>query len=68
MSYYNDSKDPKDHPPEALKQKIDRGELGVKSGKGFYTYPDPEYLQDDFLGPKAVERIARSCRMQEQNR
>jgi len=53
MSYYNDSKDPKDHPPKALKQKIDRGELGVKSGKGFYTYPDPEYLQDDFLNPKA---------------
>ena len=53
MSYYNDSKDPKDHPPKALKQKIDKGELGVKSGKGFYTYPDPEYLQDDFLKPKA---------------
>jgi len=51
MSYYNDSKDPKDHPPEALKQKIDRGELGVKSGKGFYSYPDPEFLRDDFLDP-----------------
>ena len=55
MSYYEDSKDPKDHPPEALKQKIDRGELGVKSGKGFYTYPDPEYLRDDFLGTKAKD-------------
>jgi len=49
MVYYRNSNDPKDHPPEALKQKIDRGELGVKSGRGFYTYPDPEYLQDDFL-------------------
>jgi 3-hydroxybutyryl-CoA dehydrogenase len=49
MVYYRNSKDPKDHPPEALKQKIDRGELGVKSGQGFYSYPDPEYLQDDFL-------------------
>jgi 3-hydroxybutyryl-CoA dehydrogenase len=49
MVYYRNSKDPKDHPPEALKQKIDKGELGVKTGKGFYTYPDPEYLQDDFL-------------------
>jgi len=32
-----------------LKQKIEKGELGVKSGTGFYTYPNPEYLQDDFL-------------------
>jgi 3-hydroxyacyl-CoA dehydrogenase len=30
-------------------KKIDKGELGVKSGKGFYSYPDPEYLQDGFL-------------------
>lgn len=52
MVYYRNSKDPKDHPPEALKQKIDKGELGVKTGKGFYTYPDPEYLQDDFLSTK----------------
>lgn len=51
MVYYTDSKDPKDIPPEALKQKIANGELGVKSGKGFYTYPDPEYLAPDFLNP-----------------
>ena len=51
MVYYRNSKDPKDHPPEALKQKIDKGELGVKTGKGFYSYPDPEYLQKDFLSP-----------------
>jgi 3-hydroxyacyl-CoA dehydrogenase len=49
MVYYRNSNDSKDHPPEALKQKIDRGELGVKTGRGFYSYPDPEYLQDDFL-------------------
>jgi 3-hydroxybutyryl-CoA dehydrogenase len=49
MVYYRNSKDPRDQPPEALKQKIERGELGVKSGRGFYTYPGPEYLQDDFL-------------------
>jgi len=49
MVYYKNSKDPKDHPPEALKQKIASGELGVKTGRGFYSYPDPEYLQDDFL-------------------
>jgi 3-hydroxybutyryl-CoA dehydrogenase len=49
MVYYRNSKDPNDHPPEALKQKVESGELGVKTGRGFYSYPDPEYLQDEFL-------------------
>ena len=49
MVYYRNSKDAKDHPPDALKQKIEKGELGVKTGKGFYSYPNPEYLRDDFL-------------------
>ena len=49
MSYYNESKDPKDYPPKALKEKIDRKELGVKTGKGFYTYPNPEFAKPDFL-------------------
>ncbi len=49
MVYYNESKDPKDHPPEAFKAMVDRKELGVKTGKGFYTYPDPEYSRPDFL-------------------
>jgi len=52
MVYYNDSKDPKDKPPDVLLEKIKKGELGVKSGKGFYTYPNPEFLQPDFLNPK----------------
>ena len=47
--YYSDSKDPKDKPPDALLDKIRKGELGVKSGKGFYTYPDPEFAQPEFL-------------------
>ncbi len=38
MMYYNESGDPKDAPPQLLKQKIEKGELGMKSGKGFYTY------------------------------
>ncbi len=28
---------------------VDKGWLGIKSGKGFYTYPDPAYLRPDFL-------------------
>ncbi|MBC8420813.1 MAG: 3-hydroxyacyl-CoA dehydrogenase family protein, partial [Desulfobacterales bacterium] len=49
MVYYTESKDMKDHPPQALKDLIDRKELGRKTGKGFYTYPDPEYASPDFL-------------------
>ena len=31
---------------------IDKGWLGVKSGKGFYSYPNPAFSQPDFLsGP-----------------
>lgn len=49
MIYYQNSGDPRDAPPAALKVKIDRGELGVKSGRGFYAYPDPECAREGFL-------------------
>ena len=49
MVYYRESGDPKDHPPQALRDKIVAGELGVKTGKGFYEYPNPAYLDPDFL-------------------
>jgi len=49
MVYFNESKDPKDHPPDALKTMVDKNELGIKTGKGFYTYPNPEYSRPDFL-------------------
>jgi 3-hydroxybutyryl-CoA dehydrogenase len=32
-----------------LKGYIDQGRLGVKSGRGFYTYPNPAYEQPGFL-------------------
>ncbi len=32
-----------------LKTYLDRGYLGVKSGEGFYRYPDPAYAQPGFL-------------------
>jgi len=52
MVYFNDSKDPRDYPPEALLDKIKKGELGIKTGKGFYSYPNPEYLGPDFFYSK----------------
>ncbi len=48
MSYYLDSSDPRDEPPKALKEMVDRGELGLKSGKGFYDWSDPEFLKPGF--------------------
>jgi 3-hydroxybutyryl-CoA dehydrogenase len=49
MVYYNESRDSRDRPPDALKAKIKKNELGVKTGKGFYTYPNPEYGGPNFL-------------------
>ena len=35
-----------------LRGYIDQGRLGVKSGKGFYEYPHPQYRQADFTRRK----------------
>jgi len=49
LVYYGKSGDQRDKPPGILLDKISRGELGVKTGKGFYTYPNPEYLMPGWL-------------------
>jgi len=49
MVYYGESGDPRDAPPRVLLEKIERGELGVKSGKGFYAYPNPSYMEPGWL-------------------
>ncbi|MFX1374339.1 MAG: 3-hydroxyacyl-CoA dehydrogenase family protein [Promethearchaeota archaeon] len=38
MSYFYESGDPRDKPPDALKEMIDNGDLGMKTGKGFYIW------------------------------
>jgi len=37
-----------------LKPYLDRGRLGVKTGAGFYSYPDPAYTKPDFVESGAV--------------
>jgi 3-hydroxybutyryl-CoA dehydrogenase len=49
MVYYGESGDPRDAPPRVLLEKIERGELGVKTGRGFYTYPNPSYMEPGWL-------------------
>ena len=51
MEYYRDSKDPRDKPPDELKAMIERGELGVKSGRGFYDWKGPDFATPGFLKP-----------------
>jgi 3-hydroxybutyryl-CoA dehydrogenase len=52
MIYCKESGDLSDEPPRALAQKIAEGELGIKTKKGFYTYPGPQYLNPDWLKGK----------------
>jgi len=49
ISYYDESKDPDDLPPAKLDELIALGNLGEKSGKGFYEYPNPTYERPGFL-------------------
>jgi 3-hydroxybutyryl-CoA dehydrogenase len=49
MVYYEESGDPADAPPQVLLDKIANGELGEKTGKGFYAYPNPTWQNVDFL-------------------
>jgi 3-hydroxybutyryl-CoA dehydrogenase len=49
MEYYHESNNESDYPPRLLLDKVEKGELGVKTGKGFYTYPNPAFEQQDWL-------------------
>ena len=53
MVYYEASGDPADRPPQLLLELIAQGKLGVKTGEGFYHYPDPVYQRAGWLKGKA---------------
>ena len=55
-SYQKETLDPTDVPSPTLQRMIGAGDLGEKSGRGFYTHPTPAYLDDDFLLGGAVAR------------
>jgi len=54
-SYHAVATDPADVPIKLLTDKVANGELGEKTGKGFYTYPNPSYARDNFLRPDDPE-------------
>ncbi len=49
--YASESGDPADLPPPILTERVARGDLGAKTGRGFYTHPNPAYREPDFLAP-----------------
>ena len=40
LKKYEESGEPKDEPKTVLKEKVLKGDLGVKTGKGFYDYKE----------------------------
>ncbi len=48
-SYQKVATDPMDRPSTLLHQKLNEGNQGEKSGRGFYSHPDPEYTRPDWL-------------------
>lgn len=54
--YFRESGSSRDAPPKLLLDKIENGELGVKTGKGFYSYPHPAFEDPEWLkGEKEPE-------------
>jgi len=55
LHYAAESGDPEDRPRPILTERVARGDLGLKTGRGFYEYPDPAWERADFLKPDADE-------------
>ena len=55
LHYAAESGDPEDRPRPILTERVERGDLGLKTGRGFYDYPDPAWMRADFLNPDAED-------------
>jgi 3-hydroxybutyryl-CoA dehydrogenase len=47
--WYAESGEERDRPPKVLEQLVAAGHLGQKTGKGFYTYPNPVFERPGWL-------------------
>ena len=48
LHYAGESGDPEDRPRPILTERVERGDLGLKTGRGFYEYPDPAWMRGGF--------------------
>ncbi len=55
LHYAAESGDREDRPRPILTERVERGDLGLKTGRGFYEYPDPAWMRSDFLNPDAED-------------
>ncbi|MCY3977693.1 MAG: 3-hydroxyacyl-CoA dehydrogenase NAD-binding domain-containing protein [Chloroflexi bacterium] len=53
LRYAAESGDAEDLPRSILTDRIERGDLGLKTGRGFYQYPDPAWARAEFLDADA---------------
>lgn len=58
--YFADSGEERDRPPEFLERMVAAGRLGVKAGRGFYRYPNPEFETQGWLRKEAPWTIDRA--------